>query len=156
MDEGLTERPSESKRLVLTSLPHQLQPAAWLGRNPHHRLSEASEHKLGVSEVIQGRKREALALPVGVTPADWWFRVPRGWRCHREFRSEHYACHSPGVTWSCTVGGELKGGRARLGLFVFLSVFEGKFSCHVTLFIVLHRGEEITTTGTNNFTKELY
>lgn len=35
----------------------------------------------------------------------------------------------------------------------FLSVFEDKFSCHVTLFIVLYRGKEITTMGTNNFSK---
>ena len=29
---------SQSYRLMLTSLPHQLQPAASLGRNPHHYL----------------------------------------------------------------------------------------------------------------------
>lgn len=95
MDEGLTERPSESKRLVLTSLPHQLQPAAWPGRNPHHCLFKATMHKLGVSEVIQGRKRKASALPVGVAPVGWWFRVPCGGRCHREFHSKHQTCHSP-------------------------------------------------------------
>ena len=71
MDEGLTERPSESKRLVLTSLPHQLQPAAWLGRNPRDCLFKATKHKLGVSEVIQGRKCRAKAVPVGVTPVGW-------------------------------------------------------------------------------------
>ena len=79
---------------MLTSLPHQLQPAAWLGRNPHHCLFKATKHKLGVSEVIQGRKREASALPVGVAPVGWWFRVPRGGRCHREFHSKHRTCHS--------------------------------------------------------------
>lgn len=85
MDGRLRERPSESKRLVLTSLPHQLQPAVWLGRNPHHCLFKATKHKLGVSEVIQGRKCKALAFPVGVTPVDWLLRVPCGWRCHSYF-----------------------------------------------------------------------
>lgn len=95
VDEGLTERPSESKRLVLTSLPHQLQPAVWLGRNPHRRLFKATKHKLGVSEVIQGRKCKAPAVSVGVAPADWLFRVPCGWRCHSEFYCKHHTCHSP-------------------------------------------------------------
>lgn len=92
---GFAERPSESKRLVLTSLPHQLQPAVWLGRNPHRRLFKATKHKLGVSEVVQGRKCKAPAFPVGVAPADWLFRVPCGWRCHSEFHSKRHTCHSP-------------------------------------------------------------
>lgn len=92
---GFTERPSESKRLVLTSLPHQLQPAVWLGRNPHRRLFKATKHKLGVPEVIQGRKRKAPAFPVGGAPAHWLFRGPCGWRCHSEFHSKQHTCHSP-------------------------------------------------------------
>lgn len=102
---GFTERPSESKRLVLTSLPHQLQPAVWLGRNPHRRLFKATKHKLGVSEVVQGRKCKAPAFPVGVAPADWLFRVPCGWRCHSEFHSKRHTCHSPDCTRSCGGGG---------------------------------------------------
>lgn len=92
---GFTERPSESKRLVLTSLPHQLQPAVWLGRNPHCSLFKATKHKLGVSEVVQGRKCKAPAFPVGVAPADWLFSVPCGWRCHSESHSKQHTCHSP-------------------------------------------------------------
>ncbi|CAB1418890.1 unnamed protein product [Pleuronectes platessa] len=54
----------------------------------------ATERKLGVSQVIQGRKRRGLALPVGVTPVGWWFSGPRGGRCHREFQSKHRTCQS--------------------------------------------------------------
>lgn len=118
VDEGLTERPSESKRLVLTSLPHQLQPAVWLGRNPHRRLFKATKHKLGVSEVIQGRKCKAPAFPVGVTPADWLFRVPCGWRCHSEFYSKHHTCHSPEVHGPAQWEG--KGQNREHGLLWFL------------------------------------
>lgn len=122
VDEGLTERPSESKRLVLTSLPHQLQPAAWLGRNPHHCLFKATKHKLGVSEVIQGRKRKASALPVGVAPVDWWFEVPRGGRCHREFHSKRQTCHSPQPHGPAQQEGSGRDGEYSLGYFA-LSVF---------------------------------
>lgn len=116
---GFTERPSESKRLVLTSLPHQLQPAVWLGRNPHRRLFKATKHKLGVSEVVQGRKCQAPAFPVGVAPADWLFRVPCGWRCHSEFHSKRHTCHSPDCTRSCRGGwGEVGGERGQDGIWM--------------------------------------
>lgn len=136
MDEGLTERPSESKRLVLTSLPHQLQPAAWLGRNPYHCLFKATKHKLGVSEVIQGRKHKALALPVGVAPVDWWFRVPCGWRCHREFRSKRHTCHSPESHGPAQQEASCRDGKYSPGCFFFfclyscgcINIFSGRFT----------------------------
>lgn len=119
---GFTERPSESKRLVLTSLPHQLQPAVWLGRNPHRRLFKATKHKLGVSEVIQGRKCKAPAFPVGVAPADWLFGVPCGWRCHIEFHSKQQTCHSPEAHGPAQWEGRGRDRGSRLLYFLILCI----------------------------------
>lgn len=64
MDEGLTERPSESKRLVLTSLSHQLQPAAWLGKIP----TTVSSRPPSTNWVCQRSSKGGSARP---RPSQW-------------------------------------------------------------------------------------
>ncbi|TNN84499.1 hypothetical protein EYF80_005199 [Liparis tanakae] len=82
---GDSPYPGVSCDRTATPLRRDVEPGRWC----------ATKHKLGVSEVIRGRKREASALPVGVTPVGWWFRVPCGGRCHREFHSKHQTPDSP-------------------------------------------------------------
>lgn len=73
----------ESDRLALTSLPHQLRPAAWLGRNPHRRLSVAGKRKLGVSEVVPGEEAPGTSPPSRghscglVVQSPPWSKVPQ-------------------------------------------------------------------------------
>lgn len=98
---------SESERLALTSLPHQLQPAAWLWRNPHRRLSKAGERKLGVSEVVPREEAPGPGPPSRghscglVVQSPPWSEVPqRVWT-----RAPRLSF--TGVTWAGTAGGRV-------------------------------------------------
>lgn len=148
---GLRRGRSESERLALTSLPHQLQPAAWPGRNPHRRLSVAGERKLGVSEVVPGEEAPGPGPPSRghscglVVQSPPWSKVPqRVW--------QRAPCLSfTGVTWSCTAGrgacvyvcvrrggrGRVREGAMQLGLFVCFFFTLGSLAFEVLMSYVL-------------------
>lgn len=83
---------------------------------------------------------------------DWWFKVPCGPRCHREFGSERRACHSPGshgpaqqagvrVCVYVCVGmggrGRVREGAMQLGLFVCFFFTLGSLAFEVLMSYVL-------------------
>lgn len=140
---SLRRGPVQSDRLALTSLPHQLRPAAWPGRNPHRRLATAGERKLGVSEVVPGKEVPEPGTPSRghscglVVQSPLWSKVPqRVWQ--RAARLSF-----TGVTWLCTAGGcvcefvcfpVLGGGGWQRGHLLFVEHLFG-FSLHLLLFV---------------------
>lgn len=93
---------SQSYRLMLTSLPHQLQPAASLGRNPHHYLFWRPSTNSVCQRSPRGGKALAGTSQWGPLLQTWCFRHPRGVRCNREVHST--ALSLTGLSKLCTIG----------------------------------------------------
>lgn len=138
MDEGLTERPSESKRLVLTSLPHQLQPAALAGEKSPPLSLQGHQAQTGCVRGHPGEEAQGLGPPSGshscglVVQSPLWREVPQ--RVSQQTPDLSFTR----ATWFSTVGGEWHGEYT-----VAQAIFRSLHYCCVTLFsyhiiLVLH------------------
>lgn len=98
---------SQSYRLMLTSLPHQLQPAASLGRNPHHYLFWRPSTNSVCQRSARGGKALTGPSRWGPLLRAWWLRLPRGVEVAQRGPQHRPALSLTGLSKPCTVGGKI-------------------------------------------------